>query len=82
MPGHFSAILRRKAIAARRHHEGCCSGCRRVPLAGELMHELENHRLVCELCLARLPASKRTTVGTERVYASERRLAVVVPRAA
>jgi hypothetical protein len=75
-------MLRRKAVARRGHDHGRCSACRRVPLAGELMHELESHRLVCELCLARLPASKRATVGTERVYASERRLAVVVQRAA
>jgi hypothetical protein len=82
MPPHFSSILRRKALAARGRDDGRCSSCRRVPLAGEMMHELESHSLVCELCLARLPASKRTTLGAVRVHVCERPLAIVVPRAA
>jgi hypothetical protein len=41
------------------------------------MHELESHRVVCELCLVRLPESKRATIGSERVHASERPLAIV-----
>jgi hypothetical protein len=52
-----------------------------VPLAGELMHELESHRVVCQLCLVRLPESKRATIASQRVHVSERPLAVV-PRAA
>jgi hypothetical protein len=46
------------------------------------MHELENHRKVCQLCLVQLPAKKRTTVGSARVPVSERPLAIVVSRAA
>jgi hypothetical protein len=53
-----------------------CSSCSRFPLAGELLHELESHRLVCQLCLVRLPESKRATIASERVHASERPLAV------
>jgi hypothetical protein len=52
-----------------------------VPLAGELLHELSSHRRVCQLCLSRLPESKRETIASERVHVSDRPLAVV-PRAA
>jgi hypothetical protein len=54
-----------------------CSGCDRVPLAGELMHELETRSTVCELCLADLPDGERTPVASVRVRASEAVLAVV-----
>lgn len=71
-------MLRRRA---RNADTSSCASCQRVPLAGELMHELEDHRVVCQLCLSRLPAKKRATIGTVRVHVSERAL-VVVPRAA
>ena len=54
-----------------------CSGCQRHPLAGELMHELESGSVVCQLCLGDLPEAKRSTIGSARVHASERPLAVV-----
>ena len=80
MPRDLATILRLKAARAngRDHH---CSGCHRVPLAGELLHELSSHRRVCQLCLARLPESKRQTIASERIHASDRPLAVA-PRAA
>jgi hypothetical protein len=71
----LGSILRMKAIA-RRGEDHCCSGCRRVPLAGELLHELSSHRRVCALCLARLPEAKRDTISSERVHASDRPLLV------
>ncbi|MEA2466145.1 MAG: hypothetical protein QOJ57_271 [Thermoleophilaceae bacterium] len=52
-----------------------------MPLAGELLHELSSHRRVCQLCLAQLPESKRQTIASERMHASNRPLAVA-PRAA
>jgi hypothetical protein len=52
-----------------------------MPLVGEGLHELDNGRLLCDLCLALLPEEKRGSVRTERVRASERQLAVV-PKAA
>jgi hypothetical protein len=80
MPRDLASILRMKA--ARAHgHDHVCSGCRRVPLAGELLHELSSHRRVCQLCLADLPEAKRETIASERVHASDRPLAVA-PRAA
>ncbi|MEA2422825.1 MAG: hypothetical protein QOF55_1924, partial [Thermoleophilaceae bacterium] len=66
---------------AHRPTDRSCSGCHRVPLAGELLHELSSHRRVCQLCLARLPESKRKTIATERMHVSDRPLAVA-PRAA
>src|SRR5204862_7373326 len=55
--------------------------CRRVPLAGELLHELSSHRRVCQLCLAGLPESKRETISSERMHVSSRPLRIA-PRAA
>jgi hypothetical protein len=75
MPRDLGSILRMKA--ARAHGaEHSCSSCRRVPLAGELLHELSSHRRVCQLCLARLPESKRDTISSERVHVSDRPLLV------
>jgi hypothetical protein len=82
MSSNFASLLRRKARSADLAEPVSCSSCQRVPLAGELMHELESHRTVCELCLMRLPAKKRATVGSARVHVSERPLAIVVQRAA
>jgi hypothetical protein len=76
MARDLASILRLKA---RRHEEGGtrCSSCSRVPLAGELMHELESRRVVCQLCLVELPESKRATIASQRVLVSERPLSVV-----
>ena len=58
-----------------------CSKCKRVPLAGERLHEMESGRTLCDLCLVALPEGERRAVRSERVHASERHLAVV-PKAA
>ena len=71
----FASFLRMKASRGG-GHENTCSGCRRVPLAGELLHELESHRHVCQLCLSRLPESKRETISTQRMHVSDRPLLV------
>ena len=81
MPRDLATILRMKAARSHRGHDHSCSGCHRVPLAGELLHELSSHRRVCQLCLARLPESKRQTIASERMHVSDRPLAVA-PRAA
>jgi hypothetical protein len=75
MPRDLASILRLRA-RNRAADRAACSSCNRHPLAGELLHELENHRRVCQLCLSQLPESKRATIGSERVHASERPLAV------
>jgi hypothetical protein len=58
-----------------------CASCRRTPLAGEIVHEVEGGRLLCELCFAKLPSDRRLAVHSERVPASERKL-VAAPKAA
>jgi hypothetical protein len=76
MPRDLASILRLKASRAHGGDQHTCSGCRRVPLAGELLHELSSHRRVCQLCLARLPESKRETISSQRMHVSDRPLLV------
>jgi hypothetical protein len=76
MARDLASILRRKA-RTRQDDRAQCSGCNRVPLAGELLHELESRRVVCQLCLSGLPESKRATIGSERVHVAERPLAII-----
>jgi len=59
----------------------CCSGCRRIPLVGERLHEMDTGRMLCDLCVSQLPEDKRVLVRTERVHACDRHL-TVAPRAA
>lgn len=58
-----------------------CSSCRRTPVPGEFVHRIASERVVCSLCLAKVPASKRETAVAERVHAGERHISVA-PRAA
>lgn len=76
MARDLASILRLKA-RSRQDPDGRCSCCSRTPLAGELLHQLESHRVVCQLCLSRLPESKRATIATERVHVAERPLAII-----
>jgi hypothetical protein len=73
-------LLRRSlgSVAPRRER---CTKCERTPLAGERLHEMDTGRVLCDLCLAAQPEDDRRAVRSERVHASEQRLAVV-PRAA
>jgi len=77
----LAAILLRKSMGSLDSGRQRCSDCRRVPLVGECLHEMDNGRTLCSLCLTHLPAEKRQAVRVERVHASERSLAIV-PRAA
>jgi hypothetical protein len=58
-----------------------CSSCKRTPLAGERLHQLDSGTLLCDLCYGALPEEDRLAVRSQRVGASERPLAVV-PKAA
>jgi hypothetical protein len=73
----LAAMLMRKSLRAIEHAGERCGGCRRTPLAGERLHQLDSGRLVCELCFAALPEKRRHSVRSERVHVAERRLAVV-----
>ena len=77
----LSALLLRRSLGALPPSGDRCGACRRRPLAGERMHELDGGRVLCELCLAELPEDRRRVIRTERVHVSDQRLAVV-PRAA
>ena len=81
MQRDLSTLLRLKAARSHPGQDHRCSSCQRVPLAGELLHELSSHRRVCQLCLAQLPESKRETIRSERMLVSDRPLAIA-PRAA
>jgi hypothetical protein len=80
MPDLASIILR-KSVGSMKHDRQRCSGCRRTPLVGEQLHEMDTGRVLCQLCLVALPECDRNTVRSELVRASERGL-VVAPRAA
>jgi hypothetical protein len=73
--------MMRRSIDALSAARPSCGQCRRLPLAGERVLELDSGSVLCELCFAALPEEHRLAVRTERVHAGERRLAVV-PRAA
>jgi hypothetical protein len=77
----MSAMLLENSLGRLAEVVGRCGGCRRTPLPGERLHELESGRVLCELCFCALPEDQRVAVRSERVYAGERRLAVV-PKAA
>jgi hypothetical protein len=77
----LASIIVRSSIGTMPPATTECGGCRRTPLAGESTHEVAGGRTLCDLCFAGLPEERRVSVRTERVHASERRLAVV-PRAA
>jgi hypothetical protein len=77
----IDSILIRNSMGGLPSTVARCGSCGRYPLAGETVQRLENDRLVCDLCFAKLPSDRRIAVSSERVHASERPLAVG-PRAA
>jgi hypothetical protein len=77
----LAGLLMRTSIGALTPQNDHCHACRRTPLAGECLHELDSGDQLCDLCFGALPEHSRLAVRSERVHASERRLAVV-PKAA
>jgi len=69
--------LLRNSVAAVGADRDDCSACRRIPLSGELMHDLEDGRHLCSLCLKRVPESQREALHSERVHVLPRGLNVV-----
>ena len=78
---HLARRILRKGLGSVRQDFVYCSSCHRTPVPGELVHRLARERVVCSLCLAKLPESKRERAAIERVHASERHVSVL-PRAA
>ncbi|HEY7454045.1 MAG TPA: hypothetical protein VH683_05730 [Thermoleophilaceae bacterium] len=77
----LASMLVRSSIGTLPSSATACGACRRTPLPGERLHELDGGSVLCALCFADLPEERRLAVRTERVHASERRL-VLVRRAA
>lgn len=72
----LAAILLRKSVGSLKSGRPFCSKCHRTPLVGERLHETVAGRVLCELCVSKLPEDDRRFVRTERVHASERHLPV------
>lgn len=51
------ALLRRGVDERSQDGFERCDRCRRTPLIGERIYELDGGRLACELCLSQLPAA-------------------------
>jgi hypothetical protein len=77
----LGAMLMRRCIGSLRPSGEGCAECRRIPLAGERLHELDTGRVLCELCFGALPEDRRLAVRSERVHAGERKVAAE-PKAA
>ena len=77
----LTTILLRRSIGSRHTSGSSCVTCRRTPLAGERLHELDSGRRLCELCYGALPEERRRAIRCVRVHVGERALAVV-PKAA
>jgi hypothetical protein len=77
----LAAMLVRRSLRTAAPSRDRCGACRRTPLPGERVHELDSGRTLCELCFAALPDEKRLAVRTERVPVGDRRL-TVAPKAA
>lgn len=77
----LAGIMLRRSARSLDSGGARCSACRRTPLVGEELHEMETGRLLCDLCMSHLPEEDRRAVRSQRVHASERQLAVA-PRPA
>ena len=72
----ISPLLIRRCIEATGPSGHACAQCRRNPLAGERLHNLDTGHVLCTLCFGALPDAERVAVSTARVPAGERPLAV------
>lgn len=73
----LEAARLQNSIRSMESHRPRCSGCRRTPLVGEYLHRLESDRLLCGLCLSRLPEADRGALRSERVRAPDRMVAAI-----
>ncbi len=80
MPDLAGLLLRRSVGSLDSGRARCCN-CHRTPLIGERLHETDEGRRFCDLCVDFVPECDRSGVRIERVHASERHISVA-PRAA
>jgi hypothetical protein len=73
----LAGMLMRSSIGSLSPSGDHCHECRRTPLAGERMHQLDSGSVLCELCFGALPDERRLAVRSVRVHASERPIAAV-----
>lgn len=71
----IAGMLLRKSVGALSSGRTHCSSCRRTPLVGERLHETDEGRQLCELCVVDTGAGGHV-IGVRRVHASERQLPV------
>ena len=81
MKRDLAEFLLRSSIGSVRSDRECCSSCHRTPLAGESMHRLADAKLLCPLCITKVPEKRREHATTERVHVGSVRVSVM-PRAA
>jgi CRISPR/Cas system-associated protein Cas10 (large subunit of type III CRISPR-Cas system) len=77
----LAAIMLRRSARSLDSGRPRCAGCRRTPLVGERLHEMDTGRTLCELCVSALPKEDRRAVRSELVHALDKQLSVA-PRAA
>lgn len=77
----LASLILRRSVRRLAHDRPRCSGCQRIPVAGELIHTFESDEALCSLCLASLPEAERSPLRSERVHVTDRRISVV-PKAA
>jgi hypothetical protein len=68
--------LLRNSVARMGSDRPGCTSCKRIPLTGELVHDLDDGRHLCSLCLTRVPEGQRQTRRSERVHVGAMRLSV------
>jgi hypothetical protein len=81
MAGELESMLIRKGIDEMSASRHSCSRCLRTPLPGERLHRFESGRLLCDLCLARLPKDQRSPISSERIRVGARLLRIARPAA-
>jgi hypothetical protein len=77
MAREMEPILIRRGIGQLTSGTPKCAGCHRTLLSGEQLHRFETGRLLCQLCLAKLPAHKPRPVSSEQIRVTDRRLRIV-----
>jgi len=71
----IASILLRKSVGALSSGRTHCGSCRRTPLVGERLHETDEGRQLCELCVVDAGVGGHV-ISVQRVHASERHLPV------
>jgi CRISPR/Cas system-associated protein Cas10 (large subunit of type III CRISPR-Cas system) len=77
----LAGLLLRRSVGSLDSGRARCSKCHRTPLIGERLHETDEGRRFCDLCVDFVPERDRGGVRIERVHASDRHISVA-PRAA